>query len=302
MATQTAEEPERLQANLHVLADKLASRYTWENGLILAGSVVSTLSSVSESGVPGLAILKPVGTVLQQLGELVRTLRGNTEEINNLLYLATRIFNELSTKIQDQMQFNGTTIDHPIELTEEMTRHIEAFGRILSRIRGYVEKLGRKTLAKRCLLASTTKEDLAGFRKELMDAHMIFMTSNVCAIRLEVHGAVQSLSKVTYDGDTLRDTKEDLAALRRELGDAQTEMVSNVVRMDDTVRSLSKIIHDGDASRTTKLKEELVAFEKKLGDAQIELVTRAHQVAALKLVVFLYGGLGGGPSKILSIT
>ncbi|KAL0069133.1 hypothetical protein AAF712_003819 [Marasmius tenuissimus] len=102
-------------------------RYTWENGLVLAGGVVSTLSGVSEiCGVPG---LKPVGTVLQQLGELVKTLRGNTEEINNLLYLATRIFNDLSAKIQDQTQSSGTAIDHPIELTEEMTRHIEAFGR-----------------------------------------------------------------------------------------------------------------------------------------------------------------------------
>ncbi|KAK1226367.1 hypothetical protein PQX77_010656 [Marasmius sp. AFHP31] len=232
-------------------------RYPWENSLILAGGVVSMLNGVS--GIPGSTLLKPIGTVLRQLGELIKTLHGNTEEIRNLLYLATRIYNDLSAKIRDQMQSNGTA--RSFELTEEMTQHIEAFGRILDRIRGYVEKLGRKTLAKRCLrvvLASTTKEDLAAFRKELMDAHTIFMTSNISAIRLKVYDAVHALS----------DNKEDLAALRRE----QMETTSNVVRVDNAVRSLSKIIHDGDTSRTTKLEEQLMAFEKKLGDARIELV------------------------------
>ncbi|KAJ8080216.1 hypothetical protein PM082_017046 [Marasmius tenuissimus] len=275
-----------------------APRYTWENGLVLAGGVVSTLSGVSEiCGVPG---LKPVGTVLQQLGELVKTLRGNMEEINNLLYLATRIFNDLSAKIQDQMHSNGTAI----ELTEELTRHIEAFGRILNRIRGYVEKLGRKTLAKRCLRVSATKEDLAGFRKELMDVHMIFMTSSVCAIRLEVHGIARSLN----NNDTSK-VKEDLVALR----DAQTETITSVIRVDNAVQSLSKAVHDGDAPRVTR--EDLAVFRKEFGDAQTELVTnvirlevddafRSHQAAqvaaAFKVVGFLYGGLGGGASRIIN--
>ncbi|KAK1222378.1 hypothetical protein PQX77_014774 [Marasmius sp. AFHP31] len=124
-----------------------------------------------------------------------------------------------------------------------MKQHIEAFNRILNRIRDYVEKLGRKTLAKRCLrvlLASMTKEDLAAFRRA--DAHMIFMTSNICAIRLKMHDAVQSLNKTVHDGDALMATKEDMADLRREVGNAQMETASNVARVDNAVRSLSKIL------------------------------------------------------------
>ncbi|KAJ8085913.1 hypothetical protein PM082_004732 [Marasmius tenuissimus] len=46
---------------------------TWEDALILTGSIVSTVSAA-----PGLDVLKSVGGILSQIGELTKTTRGNS--------------------------------------------------------------------------------------------------------------------------------------------------------------------------------------------------------------------------------
>ncbi|KAL0062433.1 hypothetical protein AAF712_010712 [Marasmius tenuissimus] len=67
----------------------------WEDAMILAGGAVSTISSG-----PGLDLLKPVGVVLTQIGELVKTIRGNRAEYADLHRLAAGILADLSRKMQ----------------------------------------------------------------------------------------------------------------------------------------------------------------------------------------------------------
>ncbi|KAJ8088794.1 hypothetical protein PM082_014040 [Marasmius tenuissimus] len=146
----------------------------WEDVLILTGGVVSTISAA-----PGLDLLKPVGSVLSQLGELVKTTRSNKAEYADLLRLATAILAELTTKFQ---------AGH-VKPTEDMQRSVRDFERTLIRIRDSIIELEREPRVKRLgrlLFANKTKEELAGLQKELERAQMVFMTSNMFAMRLEV--------------------------------------------------------------------------------------------------------------------
>ncbi|KAK1222376.1 hypothetical protein PQX77_014771 [Marasmius sp. AFHP31] len=172
-----------------------ATRYKWEDALNLAGGVTSMISTV-----PGLTLLKPVGTLLGQFGERVKTTHGNKDECAELLRLATRILAGLSGKLQVRVQTQPNAINSGhYEVAEDTRRGIGAFQRTLIRIRDCMTKLEHKSRVKRfrrLAFANTTKEDLASFRKELGDAQMEFMTSNVYAIRLElcgVHDAVRVL-------------------------------------------------------------------------------------------------------------
>ncbi|KAK1226372.1 hypothetical protein PQX77_010661 [Marasmius sp. AFHP31] len=93
----------------------------------------------------------------------------------------------------------------------------------------------------RLVSANTVKEDLAAFRKELGDAQMVFVTTNVCAIRLELHDAVRSLSRTTDNGETSGIIKGDLTTFGKELGEAQTDLVTSVrLEVDDAVHVLKK--------------------------------------------------------------
>ncbi|KAJ8088747.1 hypothetical protein AAF712_016629 [Marasmius tenuissimus] len=331
-----------------------AVRCKWENALILAGGAVSMISTV-----PGLALLKPIGTVVGQLGELIKTIHSNKDECEHLLYLATRHLVDLSGKMQDHLQVqtqpDGAVTTIPFKPTENMKRDIEAFRRTLTRVCDYITKLEyepRFRRFQRRVLASTTKEELAAFRKELEDARSVFTTGNIWAIHFktkETHDTLQSLAKTVRDSNTSRVTKEDLSAL----GDAQTKTMMSINRMDDTVRSLTETVHDADASRVTMedltalgeaqmktmtstiirvddavrsfneivhdgdvsrlTKEDLAFFEKALGNAQVELATsvrlemdgtiqllnKTAKIATFNLVGFLYGGLGGGPSRVV---
>ena len=61
--------------------------------------------------------------------------------------------------------------------------------RTLIRIRDYMTKLENKSCAKRfrrLIFANTTKDDLAAFRRDLMDAHMVFMVGLMTSIRVLV--------------------------------------------------------------------------------------------------------------------
>ncbi|KAL0067967.1 hypothetical protein AAF712_004870 [Marasmius tenuissimus] len=146
----------------------------WEDVLILTGGVVSTISAA-----PGLDVLKPVGSVLSQLGELVKTAHSNKAEYADLLRLATAILAELTTKFQ---------AGH-VKPTEDMQRNVRDFERTLIRIRDSITELEREPRVKRLgrlLFANKTKEELGGLQKELERAQMVFMTSNMFAMRLEV--------------------------------------------------------------------------------------------------------------------
>ncbi|KAK1226371.1 hypothetical protein PQX77_010660 [Marasmius sp. AFHP31] len=99
-----------------------ATTYKWEDALILAGGVASTISTI-----PGLTLLKPVGAVLGQLGELIKTMHGNKDECAALLYLATHILADLSGKISVQVETQPDA--SPYEVAEDMRRGIEAFER-----------------------------------------------------------------------------------------------------------------------------------------------------------------------------
>ncbi|KAL0067965.1 hypothetical protein AAF712_004868 [Marasmius tenuissimus] len=137
----------------------------WEDGLILAGSVTSTISAG-----PGLDLLKPVGTVLSQIGELVKTIRGNKAEYADLYRLVAGILADLTSKVQR----------NDVKPTEDMERRVEDFERALTRIRDSIAELGRESRTKRwsrLVFANKAKEELAGLRKELGDAHNRFMAS-----------------------------------------------------------------------------------------------------------------------------
>ncbi|KAL0058733.1 hypothetical protein AAF712_014573, partial [Marasmius tenuissimus] len=154
----------------------------WEDVLVLIGVVASNISVV-----PVLAPLQPVGSVLEQIGELVK-------ECAELICRATNILAELSRAMQ---------MCPDLELLDGVKRDIVAFERALIHIRDYVSQLQRESRLKtlgRVVFASKTKEDLEDLRKELECAQMVFMTSNICAIRVGVHAiAVQTAT----DGDEL---------------------------------------------------------------------------------------------------
>ncbi|KAJ8088790.1 hypothetical protein PM082_014036 [Marasmius tenuissimus] len=182
-----------------------AARYKWEDAIILSGRVVSTISTL-----PSLAMLKPVGSVLEQLGELIKTMHGNKDECAELLHLATRIVADLSGTIQGQSQMlpDAAIVTSHFEPREELKRDLRTFERTLLRIRDYVTNLERESRVKRLrrfVLATAIKEDLASFRKELGDAQLVFVTRNVCAIRIQVHqvhDAVRLLNKpMAHDGE-----------------------------------------------------------------------------------------------------
>ncbi|KAJ8088772.1 hypothetical protein PM082_014016 [Marasmius tenuissimus] len=161
----------------------------WEDVLVLIGVVASNISAV-----PVLAPLQPVGSVLEQIGELVKTVRTNNKECAELICRATNILAELSRAMQ---------MCPDLELLDGIKRDIVAFERALIHIRDYVSQLQRESRLKtlgRVVFASKTKEDLEDLRKELECAQMVFMTSNICAIRVGVHAiAVQTAT----DGDEL---------------------------------------------------------------------------------------------------
>ncbi|KAK1226368.1 hypothetical protein PQX77_010657 [Marasmius sp. AFHP31] len=146
------------------VAPQKTSLCKWEDILVLTGVVVSTISAV-----PALAPLKPIGSVLEQLGELVKTVRTNNEECAELLHRATSILVELSRAMRMGSDFGPT---------EDMKRAIKAFERTLIHIRDYVNRLQQEPFLKtfgRVIFASKTKEDLADLRKELEGAQMVFM-------------------------------------------------------------------------------------------------------------------------------
>ncbi|KAJ8088793.1 hypothetical protein PM082_014039 [Marasmius tenuissimus] len=158
----------------------------WEDVLVLTGVVVSSISAA-----PVLAPLKPVGSVLEQLGELVKTVRTNNEECAELLHRATSILVELSRAMQ---------MGPELEPTEDMKRAIKAFERTVIHIRDYVARLQQESNVKtfgRVVFANKTKEDLADLRREMEGAQMVFVTSNICAIRVGMHAiAVQTRDKL----------------------------------------------------------------------------------------------------------
>ncbi|KAJ8088796.1 hypothetical protein PM082_014042 [Marasmius tenuissimus] len=162
----------------------------WEDVLILTGGVVSTISAA-----PGLDLLKPVGSVLSQLGELAKTTRSNKAEYVDLLCLAATILAELTTKFR---------VGH-VKPTEDMQRSVRNFERTLVRIRNSITELEHEPRAKRLgrlLFANKTKEELAGLQKELERAQMVFMTSSMFAMRLEVqavHLEVQAVRALKVD-------------------------------------------------------------------------------------------------------
>ncbi|KAK1215409.1 hypothetical protein PQX77_021984 [Marasmius sp. AFHP31] len=90
----------------------------WEDVMILTGSVVSTVSNA-----PGLDVLKPLGSTLSQIGELIKTLRGNKAEYTDLLNIAIGILAELASKMEVQ---TGDVIVKP---TEDMERSVRSFER-----------------------------------------------------------------------------------------------------------------------------------------------------------------------------
>ncbi|KAL0058734.1 hypothetical protein AAF712_014574, partial [Marasmius tenuissimus] len=137
----------------------------WEDGLILTGGVVATISDA-----PELDLLKPVGRTLSQIGELVKTIRGNRAEYADLHRLAAGILAELSSKMQRS----------DVRPTEDMECSLRDFERILVRIHDAMAEVQRESRTKRwgrLLFANKTKEELASLRKELGDAHNRFMAS-----------------------------------------------------------------------------------------------------------------------------
>ncbi|KAL0067971.1 hypothetical protein AAF712_004874 [Marasmius tenuissimus] len=145
--------------------------------------VVSTISAA-----PGLDLLKPVGSVLSQLGELAKTTRSNKAEYVDLLCLAATILAELTTKFR---------VGH-VKPTEDMQRSVRNFERTLVRIRNSITELKHEPRAKRLgrlLFANKTKEELAGLQKELERAQMVFM--------------VRSFSFTIDAGELIRDTTPD---------------------------------------------------------------------------------------------
>ncbi|KAJ8088762.1 hypothetical protein PM082_014006 [Marasmius tenuissimus] len=163
----------------------------WEDVLILTGGVVSTISNA-----PGLDLFKPVGSVLGRVGELVKTARGNKAEYMDLLHLAAVILFELTRKMQTCS----------VKPTEDMERGVRDFERTLIRIRESLIKLEREsriTRLGRLLFANKTKEELAGLQKELERAQMVFMTSNMFAMRLEVQAVHLEVQAVrALEGNT----------------------------------------------------------------------------------------------------
>ncbi|KAK1233195.1 hypothetical protein PQX77_003662 [Marasmius sp. AFHP31] len=146
----------------------------WEDVLLLTGGVLSTISAA-----PGLGLLKPAGTVLGQISELVKTKRGNKAEYGDLLRLASGILADLTSKMQRS----------DIKPTEDMESGVIEFERTLVRVRDSITGLTRESRTKswgRLLFASKTKEELAGLRKELGDAHNRFMAGNMFAVCLDV--------------------------------------------------------------------------------------------------------------------
>ncbi|KAK1233192.1 hypothetical protein PQX77_003658, partial [Marasmius sp. AFHP31] len=165
----------KVDAKYHV-ASKTAKPAVckWEDGLILAGGVTSTISAG-----PGLDLLKPVGAVLSQIGELVKTIRGNKAEYADLHRLAARTLVDLTSKIQRS----------DVKPTEDLERSVGDFARVLVRIRDTMAEVQRESRTKRwgrLLFANKTKEELAGLRKELGDAHNRFMAGNMFAVCLDV--------------------------------------------------------------------------------------------------------------------
>ncbi|KAL0571265.1 hypothetical protein V5O48_010695 [Marasmius crinis-equi] len=155
----------------------------WEDIVSLVGRIVTTISDV-----PILAPLKPAGGALVQIGELVKTMRSNNEESVHLAKYAADILDTLSRNIQH----GGVKV----ELSQDMRRDVEAFERTLFRVRDHLEKLQQEKRWKRVarfVFAKETKEQLASLRTELDRAQLVFMTSSIFAIRLEVHAcAIQS--------------------------------------------------------------------------------------------------------------
>ncbi|KAK1226369.1 hypothetical protein PQX77_010658 [Marasmius sp. AFHP31] len=148
------------------LTPRKTSSCRWEDVLVLTGVVVSTISAI-----PVLAPLKPVGSILEQLGELVKTVHTNNEECAELLHRATSILAELSRAMQ---------MGPDLGIMDDMKRDIKAFERALAHIRDYVAQLQRESRLKRLshvVFASKTKEDLADLRRELEGAQMVFMVS-----------------------------------------------------------------------------------------------------------------------------
>ncbi|KAJ8088768.1 hypothetical protein PM082_014012 [Marasmius tenuissimus] len=87
-----------------------------------------------------------------------------------------------------------------LEPLDGIKRDIVLFERVLIHIRDYIAHLQRESRVKslgRVVFASKTKEDLADLRKELEGAQIVFMTSNICAIRVSMHPiAVQTNDKL----------------------------------------------------------------------------------------------------------
>ncbi|KAK1228294.1 hypothetical protein PQX77_008658 [Marasmius sp. AFHP31] len=139
----------------------------WEDVVILTGGVVSTISNA-----PGLDVLKPLGSTLSQIGELIKTLRGNKAEYTDLLNIAIGILAELASKMEVQ---TGDVIVKP---TEDMERSVRSFERTLIRIRDSLTELTRESRTERLgrlMFANKTKEELALLRRDLGDAQMLFM-------------------------------------------------------------------------------------------------------------------------------
>ncbi|KAK1230706.1 hypothetical protein PQX77_006192 [Marasmius sp. AFHP31] len=136
----------------------------WEDVLILTGSIVSTISAA-----PGLDLLKCVGGILSQIGELVKTTRGNKAEYTELFRLAAGILHELTTKIQTSH----------VKPTDDK-RCVGDLERTLIRIRDSISEIERESRTERLgrlLFAAKTKEELSCLRRELGDAHNRFMAS-----------------------------------------------------------------------------------------------------------------------------
>ncbi|KAK1226365.1 hypothetical protein PQX77_010654 [Marasmius sp. AFHP31] len=97
-----------------------------------------------------------------------------------------------------------------VKPTEDMQRSVRDFERTLIRIHDAITKLEHEPCAKclgRLIFTNKTKEELAGLQKELERAQIVFMTSNMFAMRLEVqavHLEVQAVRALEVGGSRLR--------------------------------------------------------------------------------------------------
>ncbi|KAL0566684.1 hypothetical protein V5O48_015319 [Marasmius crinis-equi] len=143
-----------------------AEPFKLEDTLVIVGNIVKTIGEA-----PGLAPLKVAGSLLGQVGDLVKTIHSNKAECTSTLNHAASILGNLTRK----MQYSSR------EPTEDMKDDIRAFEHTLVHVRNHVIKLqqekGWRHVA-RFAFAHKAKEELASLRKELERAQLTFVPSN----------------------------------------------------------------------------------------------------------------------------